>query len=34
MSASREPQPEPATARRGNLGVSELDVPEFIPRRF
>ena len=30
----REPEPEPAQARRGSLGVGELDVPEFIPRRF
>ena len=29
-----EREPEPAPARRGSLGVSELDVPEFIPRRF
>jgi cell division protein FtsZ len=29
------PEPEPAPARRGGgLGVTELDVPEFIPRRF
>jgi len=35
--AAREPErePEPAPARRGGgLGVSELDVPEFMPRRF
>ncbi len=32
----RQPAPEPATStsRRGGLGVTELDVPEFIPRRF
>jgi cell division protein FtsZ len=30
-----EPEPEPAIARRGGgLGVTELDVPEFMPRRF
>ncbi len=30
-----EPEPEPAPARRGgSLGVTELDVPEFMPRRF
>jgi len=30
-----EPEPEPAPARRGGgLGVTELDVPEFMPRRF
>ena len=32
--ASREPEPAPAPARRGGLGVTELDVPEFMPRRF
>ena len=31
---AREPEPEPATSRRGGLGVTELDVPEFMPRRF
>ena len=30
----RQPAPEPAPARRGGLGVTELDVPEFMPRRF
>ncbi|MBW3608952.1 MAG: hypothetical protein KY463_11460 [Actinobacteria bacterium] len=30
-----EPEPEPAPGRRGGgLGVTELDVPEFMPRRF
>ncbi len=29
-----EPAPAPAPARRGSLGVTELDVPEFMPRRF
>jgi hypothetical protein len=30
-----EPEPAPAPARRGGgLGVSELDVPEFMPRGF
>ena len=29
------PPPAPAPApRRGGLGVTELDVPEFMPRRF
>ena len=28
------PEPAPAGARRGGLGVTELDVPEFMPRRF
>ncbi|MDP8967097.1 MAG: cell division protein FtsZ [Actinomycetota bacterium] len=28
------PEPEPSVARRGGLGVTELDVPEFMPRRF
>jgi len=30
----RAPEPAPATSRRGGLGVTELDVPEFMPRRF
>ena len=31
----REPEPVPEPARRGGgLGVTELDVPEFMPRRF
>ncbi|MDP2711076.1 MAG: cell division protein FtsZ [Solirubrobacteraceae bacterium] len=32
----REPEPEPAQSapRRGGLGVTELDVPEFMPRGF
>ncbi len=30
----REPEPAPAGKRRGGLGVTELDVPEFMPRRF
>jgi cell division protein FtsZ len=29
----RAPDPEPATARRSGLGINELDVPEFMPRR-
>jgi len=28
------PEPEPSTARRSGLGVTELDVPEFMPRRY
>ena len=31
---TRAPEPAPARARRGGLGVTELDVPEFMPRRF
>ncbi|MDX6689879.1 MAG: cell division protein FtsZ [Solirubrobacteraceae bacterium] len=27
------PAPEPATTRRSGLGITELDVPEFMPRR-
>ncbi len=30
----REPEPARASSRRGGLGVTELDVPEFMPRRF
>ncbi|HVF79308.1 MAG TPA: cell division protein FtsZ [Solirubrobacteraceae bacterium] len=30
----RAPEPAPSLARRGGLGVTELDVPEFMPRRF
>jgi cell division protein FtsZ len=33
-SPAREPEPAPASSRRGGLGVTELDVPEFMPRRF
>ena len=29
-----EPEPEPSATRRSGLGVTELDVPEFMPRRF
>jgi cell division protein FtsZ len=28
------PEPAPSASRRGGLGVTELDVPEFMPRRF
>ncbi len=28
------PAPAPSTTRRSGLGVTELDVPEFMPRRF
>jgi cell division protein FtsZ len=27
-------EPAPSTTRRSGLGVTELDVPEFLPRRF
>jgi cell division protein FtsZ len=30
----RAPEPAPSVSRRGGLGVTELDVPEFMPRRF
>ena len=29
-----EPEPAPSHAGRGGLGVTELDVPEFMPRGF
>jgi cell division protein FtsZ len=29
----REREPESATARRSGLGINELEVPEFMPRR-
>jgi cell division protein FtsZ len=29
----RKAQPQPSSTRRTGLGVTELDVPEFIPRR-
>jgi cell division protein FtsZ len=29
----RKSQPQPSSTRRTGLGVTELDVPEFIPRR-
>jgi cell division protein FtsZ len=29
----RTPQPEPSMTRKTGLGVTEIDVPEFIPRR-
>jgi cell division protein FtsZ len=28
------PEPAPASTRRSGLGVTELEVPEFMPRRF
>jgi cell division protein FtsZ len=30
----RAPEPEPASGRRSGLGVTEVEVPEFMPRRF
>jgi hypothetical protein len=32
--AAAEPPPPSAPAPRVGLGVSELDVPEFMPRRY
>jgi cell division protein FtsZ len=29
----RAPEPERSTTRRSSLGINELDVPEFMPRR-
>jgi cell division protein FtsZ len=30
----KAPEPAPASTRRSGLGVTELEVPEFMPRRF